>query len=95
MKKRKKMLSEELISKIMLYNITDVAVMMKQIILLNKTHTDFYEWYFESIHHTTITHDSNLLYNPNCGICTYECCSTCEESYCICDAGYCSDCSFF
>ena len=88
------MLSVELISKIMLFNTTNIAEMIKPIILSNKTKKSFYEWFFESINHTVYTHSDLLLYNPNCGICTYEVCETCEfnYNYCICD--YDSDCDY-
>ena len=95
------MLSNELISKIMLFNSTNVASMIKPIILMNKTGQSFYEWFFESINHTVYTHTDLLLFNPNCGICTYQVCDTCLQYNCICNLDYdytyqfCDECGAF
>lgn len=75
--------------KIQLYNITDIAEMIKCLIKKKKTsYMSFSEWYFESINHTTESHEYDDLESKQCAICLYDYCNVCLEEYCECDNYY-------
>lgn len=79
------MLPFQLQQKILFYNSTDIAVIIKKLIKSNKTNLSFVDWYFESIQHDTYSHDEKYLESAFCAICVFNACETCEEECCICN----------